>query len=316
MTDVTSTTLVLAALMNLRGVGRKQALRAVPKALAEDAHVADETRRVAAAFGHDGTAVDEAVARTYERQCAGSQAGVAAIGIHDAAYPSRLRHMPDPPAVLYVKGNALSLAAAASVAVVGTREPTEYGCKVARKLAFRLAEAGYVIVSGLAHGCDTLGHEGCLDAPGIGVAVMAHGLDRVYPAANRGLAERLLARNGCLVSEYAFGVTPARAAFAERDRIQSGLSDAVLVVETGVKGGTMHTVRFARAQRRALACIDHPERWRGEEKVQGNRMLIADGWATPIPDGETLMDFMGKVTATGHPTPSVPSFASQHALAL
>ncbi|MCH8275856.1 MAG: DNA-processing protein DprA, partial [Armatimonadetes bacterium] len=158
------------------------------------------------------------------------------------------------------------------------------------------AEAGFAIVSGLAHGCDTYGHEGCLEGHGVAVGVLAHGLDRVYPAANRDLAERLLESGGCLVSEYPVGVRPMRAAFAERDRIQSGLSDGVLVIETDVKGGTMHTVRFSRDQGRPLACIDHPEKWLGEEKTMGNQKLIKDGWATPIPDGDALARFLDYIT--------------------
>ena len=138
----------------------------------------------------------------------------------------------------------------------------------------------------------TYAHEGCLEAQGIGVAVLAHGLDMVYPAANRGLAERLLDRGGCLASEYPVGTTPVRSAFAERDRIQSGLSDGVLVIETDVRGGTMHTVRFARDQGRALACIEHPQRYRSEDETRGNRKLIEEGSARPIPDGDSLTDFL------------------------
>jgi DNA processing protein len=219
-------------------------------------------------------------------------AGVEAFSFHDDGYPVRLRDIPDPPAVLFVKGDAKGLHASRSLAVVGTREPTSYGAKVARKSAASAVEAGFVIVSGLAHGCDTHGHEGCLDANGIGVVVMAHGLDRVYPAANRDLAVRLLEHGGCLVSEYPLGAAPMRTAFAERDRIQSGLSDGVLVIETDIKGGTMHTVRFSREQRRGLACIDHPEKLRGEDKTKGNQQLIADKWAAPIPDGPALTRFL------------------------
>ena len=93
---------------------------------------------------------------------------------------------------------------------------------------------------------------------GVGVAVLAHGPDRVYPAANRDLANRLVEQEGCLVSEYPAGSRPARSAFVERDRVQSGLSEAVLVIETGIRGGAMHTVRFARDQKRSIACIDYP----------------------------------------------------------
>ena len=186
---------------------------------------------------------------------------------------------------------------------MGTREPTPFGKETAQRLGCTAAEAGYVIVSGLALGCDTHAHEGCLKARGIGVAVLAHGPDTVHPAANRDLADRLLESGGCLTSEHPAGTRPARAAFAERNRIQSGLSDGVLVIETDVKGGTMHTVRFARTQGRALACIDHPPRYRREVKTKGNQKLIREGYARRIADGAAFTTFLNglKAVATDRP---------------
>jgi DNA processing protein len=181
---------------------------------------------------------------------------------------------------------------------------------VARKSAATAVETGFAIVSGLAHGCDTFGHQGCVDANGIGVAVLAHGLDKVYPAANRGLAEELLERSGCLVSEYALGVGALRTSFAERDRIQSGLSDGVLVIETDIKGGTMHTVRFSREQRRLLACINHPAALRHESKTKGNQMLIAEKSAVPISNGEDLLAFLEKLKAASQERKPIESTAT------
>jgi DNA processing protein len=241
----------------------------------------------------------EAWKRAEEEMEKGAAAGIRAHSIHDPDYPARLGEIPDPPAVLFVKGNARALHAPKMVAVVGTREPTQYGETVARRSGKTAVEAGFVVVSGLAHGCDTFAHEGCLDAAGMGVAVMAHGLDKVYPAANRDLAIRLVDKGGCLVSEYPVGTAAARPAFAQRDRIQSGLSDGVFVIETDVKGGTMHTVRFAREQRRPLACVSHPDKWLSEDKTRGNQKLIAEGWATPIADGPALLTFLDCIARSG-----------------
>jgi DNA processing protein len=290
------TTTALVALMKLKGVGRRAALRIVDGQLGE-ADGRDQILLKAARAKLPETELVEAWIRSEDELERSFAAGVRAYSVHDEGYPERLKSIPDPPAVLYVKGDVKGLHAALCVAVVGTREPTSYGEKVARKSAATAAEAGFTIISGLAHGCDTLGHEGCLDARGVGVAVLAHGLDKIYPAANRGLAQRLLEFEGCLVSEYPLGVTPLRTAFAERDRIQSGLSDGVLVIETDVKGGTMHTVRFSREQKRALACIEHPVTLRHEDKTKGNQMLIADRWADPIPDGESLKRFLDRLKA-------------------
>lgn len=307
MTEASQRAIALMALMRLKGVGRRGALRLLAGAPAETPDLRAQVEERAERARLPLEELSEAW-RAAEARCAESLAGgITPVPLGHQTYPKRLAEISDPPAVLFVKGSHAGLKADRAIAVVGTREPTPFGARVARRSAEAAANAGFVIVSGLAHGCDTLGHEGCLDANGVGVAVMAHGLDRVYPAANRDLADRLLAGGGCLVSEYPIGMTPARTAFAERDRIQSGLSDAVLVIETDVKGGTMHTVRFAREQRRGLACIDHPEKWRSEEKTRGNQRLIADRWATPIPDGEALAVYLTQLQpSAGGQKPSSP----------
>ena len=292
-----STAVSLLALMKLKGVGRVKALKIVDRPMNETGVESCRDallESIAGARLRDIRSVEisDAWMKSEEQLNRGRECGVRAISFHDEGYPARLRVTPDPPAVLFVKGNVQGLHATGALAVVGTREPTPYGKEVAQRSGRTATESGYVIVSGLAHGCDTHAHEGCLEARGIGVAVLAHGLDKVYPAANRGLAERLLELGGCLTSEYPVGTTPIRSAFAERDRIQSGLSDGVLVIETDVRGGTMHTVRFARDQGRALACIDHPERYRWEDKTRGNRLLIEEGCTRPIPDGDALMIFL------------------------
>jgi DNA processing protein len=292
--SITPTAIGMAALMRMKGVGRRAALKIINQPLPSDRpceHLLDLVQDVK--LIRDDVA--EAWRKAEDDLLRSAEAGIRAFSFHDEGYPERLRNIPDPPAILYVKGSVSGLYEQRCLAVVGTREPTAYGEKVARRSAASAVDVGYAVVSGLAYGCDTLGHEGCLDRDGIGVAVMAHGLDKVYPAANRGLANRLVEAGGCLVSEYPMGMTPMRTAFAERDRIQSGLSDAVLVIETDVKGGTMHTVRFSREQKRVLACIEHPAAWRHEEKTKGNQMMIADRWATPIADGEALLNLLRNV---------------------
>lgn len=235
----------------------------------------------------------------------GHDAGVEAIPFFDKRYPRRLRDIDNPPVVLFTKGRIEALNAANSVAIVGTRKPTQFGERAAQRAGRFAAQLGMVVVSGLALGCDAKAHEGCVEGRGIGVAVLAHGLDKVYPAANRDLADRILDCGGCLVSELPIGMKPARWTFAYRDRIQSGLSDGVLVIETDVRGGTMHTVDFSKRQRRALACIDHPPQLRDEVQAQGNRKLIDQGSAVPIADQPSLSRFLAGIEA--------PSSERQHA---
>ena len=295
-----STVVALLTIMSLKGVGRRKALAVVDRPLGKldvkncyealmPRLAGEPLDRVSVGEFH------EAWRKSEESLYQGRHIGVQAVSFHDTRYPSRLRGIPDPPAVLFIRGDTDGLHAEKGLAVVGTREPTSYGRTVALRSARSAATAGYVIVSGLARGCDTFAHEGCLEAGGIGVVVLAHGLDKVYPAANRGLADRLLASGGCLASEYPVGTAPVRAAFAERDRLQSGLSDAVLVIETGVRGGTMHTVRFARDQRRPIACVDHPQHLLHEDKVKGNQQLLRDDHASPIADVGGLRDFLERV---------------------
>ena len=220
------------------------------------------------------------------------QAGITMITTLDDKFPKQLRSIPNAPVVLFYKGNYGCIELDRSIALVGTREPTEHGRKIAKRLGYVLGREKFTVVSGLAIGCDQLAHEGCLEAGASTVAVMPSGLDIITPASNTKLAEIILKNNGCLISEYPIGKQPARNAFVERDRLQSGLSRAVLVVETDIEGGTMHTVSFAEKQGRILACYQHPEKLQSEPKTRGNQLLIGEKRAYPIKDDASLKEFM------------------------
>ncbi len=217
--------------------------------------------------------------------------------------------IPDPPAVLYARGNLECVAMGLAVAIVGTREPTPYGQGVSRRFAQRCAERSVCVVSGLAIGCDSLAHEGCLDAHGRTVAVLAHGLDTVYPLSSRSLAARILDEGGMLVSEYPPGVGMRPNQLVERDRLQPGLSGGLIVIETDIKGGTMHAVRQAREQKRPVACLQHPAHLLKEAKAQGNQSLILRGDAVPLASGDDLgafLDGLPRVDASSPNTQSSP----------
>lgn len=283
----------LLSLARLKGVRTRKALELFD-AVAD--RLSDEDPRdlfLALANEHSGTsgAQEMAWGRVLSQLADCQDRGVQVIPYSDERYPRRLKQISDPPVVLFVKGETAALHSDRSVAIVGTRKPTDFGERAAEKAGRQAAESGIVVVSGLALGCDTKAHEGCVAANGSGVAVLAQGLDKVYPAANRSLANRILDCGGCLVSEVPVGVHPTRLAFIYRDRIQSGLSDSVLVIETDVKGGTMHTVGFSQKQHRPLACIDHPQSFHSMSQAQGNRALIAQGIAIPIPDEPALARF-------------------------
>lgn len=209
----------------------------------------------------------------------------------DEKYPVRLKNITDPPTVLYYKGNIDCLNEMNAVAIIGTREPTEYGMKIARNLGSSFGKRNYVVVSGLALGCDTGGHQGCLDEDGKTVAVMAGGLEKVYPAKNKTLAKEILEKGGCLISEYPVKTPVFRNFFIERDRLQSGLADGVLVVETGEKGGTLHTIEYALEYKRVLACYCHPSQYLTEPKTFGNQKLIREKKALSVSNDEELDHF-------------------------
>jgi DNA processing protein len=164
------------------------------------------------------------------------------------SYPSQLQRLSEPPALLFSIGR-FDFDRKPRIAVIGTRTPTPWGVKTARACAAQVAESQGVVVSGLALGIDAAAHEASLEQDGATWAVLAHGLHTVSPSSNRGLAKAIIDAGGALISEYAPGEPVQRRYFVERDRIQAGLTDAVLVIESGIDGGAMHTVRFAREAR-------------------------------------------------------------------
>jgi DNA processing protein len=168
----------------------------------------------------------------------------------DPEYPSWLRQVQDRPPVVYVRGQLPP--DRRCVACVGTRQPSTFGKLAARGISRFLAAHGWSIVSGLAIGVDTLCHEGALEAGGHTVAVLANGLDSVYPRQNTALAERILTAGGALMSEQPNG-TPALPKYLfRRNRIQSGMSAGTVVMQTNIVGGTMHTARYTLLQERLL----------------------------------------------------------------
>jgi DNA processing protein len=168
-------------------------------------------------------------------------------------YPELLRRIPDPPALLYMVGDIEALHIPA-LAIVGSRNPTRGGKENAYEFAKHLGRAGFCIVSGLAQGIDTSAHEGALDAGAMTVAFLGHGIDRVYPAANRELAHRI-SQNGALLSEYPLGAPPRREHFPQRNRLISGLALGTLIVEAARRSGSLITARLSGEQGREVFAI-------------------------------------------------------------
>jgi DNA processing protein len=173
---------------------------------------------------------------------------------HDPEYPERLLEIYDPPAVLWVRGN-VALLSKPGIAVVGTRSPSPYGAGMAELLSRDLANRRMVILSGMARGIDTAAHKGALDAHGATVAVWGTGLDVIYPKENKKLAEQILQSGGAIVTEFPLGTFPAPQNFPIRNRILSGMSVGVLVVEAAEYSGTRITARCAMEQNRDVYAV-------------------------------------------------------------
>jgi DNA processing protein len=183
-----------------------------------------------------------------------ADAGVTVISMDDPAYPTRLKEIYDPPLVLYVRGN-VELLTKPGIAMVGTRHPTPYGSGMAERLATDLAAQGLVIISGMARGVDTASHRGAIAAKGKTVAVFGTGVDVIYPKENSRLSEQILALGGALISEFSMGTFAAPQNFPIRNRILSGMSIGVLVVEAAEYSGTRITARLALEQDRDVFAV-------------------------------------------------------------
>ena len=206
------------------------------------------------------------------------------ITMQDAAYPERLRHIPDPPAVLYVWGKLPPVDERLLLAVVGTRKATPYGVRMAEKTGREIAQGGGIVVSGLAEGCDCIAMEAALRAGGTVIGVLGTAIDQVYPAKNRELFESVKA-NGALVSEYAPGQRTYPADFKARNRIITGLSLGVAVVEAPRKSGTRSTADHALEQGRDVFAVPGSV---DAYNSEGCNELIAQG-AVPIAGGKDIL---------------------------
>ncbi len=293
---------IVLVLMQLKGVSRKTIIKSfvlnsgmecttdVIKEVIMRANIEDKRLK-----GFSTSEIEEAINKADKIIEDGLKQNIQIVTYLDANYPKRLKNIIDQPTVLYYKGNIECLNKKDTVAIIGTREPTEYGVKIARNLGSSFGKRDYVVVSGLALGCDMYGHEGCLDENGTTVAVMPCGLDTVYPAKNKPLAEKILDKGGCLISEYPIKTRVFKNFFVERDRLQSGLSDGVFVIETGEKGGTLHTVGYALEYKRIVACYNHPSKYLTEPKTFGNQKLIREGKALAVGNDEELEEFRKKM---------------------
>lgn len=226
------------------------------------------------------------------------EAGQEVLVPPDPAYPAALRSIPDPPPILFAAGR-LELLTMPAVAIIGSRSHTRYGADLASRLAEQAARAGVVVVSGMARGLDAVAQAAALDAGGATIGVLGAGVDVIYPSRNRGLYQRVR-EGGLLLSESPPGIQPTPGSFPRRNRIISGLSRALVVVEAAVGSGTLITVECALEQGRDVLAVPGPIT---SPTSVGTNRLIRDG-ATPILAVEELAALLGM--APGAPEPLLP----------
>lgn len=217
------------------------------------------------------------------------------ISYYEQEFPTSLKHVKsedgekeDPAILLYYRGD-LSALDAPGLAIIGTRDNTANAEKAGLYLSYEFARRGFCIVSGLAEGCDTIAHRGALNASGKTIAFLGHGLDTVYPPSNKDLAEEILLNGGLLLSEYDIGTPVTKYTLVARDRLQSGLALATLVIQTKVNGGTMHAARGCVNSGKPLFVVKYSdEETDRAEQTKGNHALAKEYGASYITGTDDL----------------------------
>lgn len=241
-----------------------------------------------------------------------SKDGITVLAVDDEDYPEALKNISDPPICLYIKGSisnffggkpqtAKKLISSPSkknsetifFAIVGTRKPTIYGQQITYKFAYELASAGFIIVSGLAHGVDRIAHQATMDAVGKTIAILGCGVNIIYPAANRNLYFNIIKNNGAVISEFPPNQTVLKGLFISRNRIISGLSKGVLIAEGGEYSGALITARYAGIQGKDVFAIPSPI---NSEMAPAPNLLIKQGAKMVTAVSDIYEEFDMKIT--------------------
>ena len=227
--------------------------------------------------------------------------GVRVLTIHSPDYPAKLKEIPDPPLVLYVKGRLLAEDQLA-IAIVGSRQCSPYGLRIADRLAASLARTGVTVISGLARGIDSSAHRAALRAGGRTLAVLANGLAKIYPPENADLAAEI-AENGAIFSEAPMTQEPLPGLFPQRNRLISGLSLGVAVVEATPRSGSLSTAKHAMEQNREVFAVPGPV---DSLSSRGCHALIRDG-AKLVETADDILEELGPLPTSARPQPSAQS---------
>jgi DNA processing protein len=239
--------------------------------------------------------------------------GIAIVTQDDEGYPVSLRDAYDPPLLLYVWGK-IEARDRHAIGVVGSRRATNYGSQATKKLSYQLAQAGFTIVSGLARGIDTAAHEAAIAAKGRTIAVIGSGLGKLYPPENLGLAEKIAAGNGAVVSEFPLNTAPDKQTFPMRNRIVAAWSRALLVVECPAWSGSLITANLATEYGKPVFAVPGPI---DKPTSAGCNQLIRDG-ATLVADASHILDDLGELpfarkASAAEPAAEIPELPEEEA---
>lgn len=230
-------------------------------------------------------------------------------------YPHNLMSMDNPPAIVYYKGANPNRNFEKAIACIGTRKPTRFGFNAINYLIPQWVNEGFAIISGLAAGVDRLAHIACLAEGGKTIAVLAHGLDTIYPASNRKLAEKILLCDGTLLSEYPVGTKPDKFRFVNRNRLIVGLSKVTVAMECERKSGSMHTIEFAQKQNCPIFCPDPGDN--PKETQSGLKYILDNNIGSLIKNG---LDYQNVIISAGynieHPSMNAKYIKEQYLKAL
>lgn len=237
-------------------------------------------------FFCDKVKVLEALSKAEEILCKNKELGIKTTYYTKDTYPRELAKIDNPPAIIYYKGAEFTEIPCNAIACVGTRKPTKLSYNAANYLIPQWVRENCSIISGLACGVDKISHQSCITAGGKTIAVLAHGLDTIYPKENISLAERILSSGGILMSEYSVGTKPDKYRFVNRNRLIVGMARVVMIYECDEKGGTMHNVDYALRQHKKIFC---PALGNEINDVQtGTKKIIEDKLATIIENGRDI----------------------------
>lgn len=293
--------IIISVLLDIKGIGNKK-IQSISLKTLNQIQTADDIYNLYKELSQSNSRIDslsnDEINRLVEHNLYIYQTdqnyGIQSVTIWDESYPKKLLSLKNPPVLLYVKGN-IDILSSFSIAIIGTRDITDYGKKIGYRFGEFLAEHHIPVISGLAKGCDTYGHLGCLKKDGMTAAVLGTPLTSITPVSNNQIAMELLEKDGCLVSEYKTGTKTTPYHFVNRDRIQAALCDGVIVVECGIKSGTMHTIEECMKEQKPVGCFNYTsDHYLTYEQSRGNQYLIQNKDACCLYDIQSILSFIDK----------------------